>query len=671
MTDTPTRAATVLDIDDLSVLIHGRHGDVQALSNASLSIAAGEVVALVGESGGGKSMLANAIIRSFPRHTDVSGSIALNGDDVMAMSDDQLLRHRGGGAALCFQSPRLALAPMRTVGHQVVDRLRAHQNLPKAVAREHAVDLFRRVGLRNPEQRFDAYPHELSGGMCQRVMIAAALACEPDILIADEPTTGLDVTLTRDILALFRDIADTGDRGVLLVSHDLASVAEASDRIVVLYAGSVVEAGPTSEVLDRPRHPYTRTLVESIPDLDGRGISVTAGAMPIMASVPTSCPFVPRCSAATEECSTGRPRLDGDPLHRVACFHPLVDNTATAATTTDAHAGVATEGFHADDAQRRVVAIDDLHVVYRGRIGSTGHHALRGVSLDVDAGETVGIVGESGCGKSTLARTVMGLQAATSGSVRVAGHDLGPHGPRDRQAFSSQIQMVFQDPIASLSPRRTIRQSIDEPMIAAGIPSTERDARVERLLSRVGLDPALLNRRPHELSGGQAQRVSIARALSVDPQVVVFDEPTSALDVTVQAQILELIAELAADGDRAYLFISHDLATVRAMCDRVAVLYLGRIVEIGTAEEIFTDARHPYTRALLASTPSIANRTLDTSAALQRDLDEATEGSGCALRPRCPRAEDRCATAPTLETITPRHAASCWFAGDQPNQGDE
>ncbi len=657
----------LLHVDDISVAIHGRNGVVQALSNAELTVAPGEVVALVGESGGGKSMLARTVIRSLPRGSKVTGRVVLDGREVMSMTPSELRDHRGGGAALCFQNPRRALAPLRTVGRQLTDRLQAHQGLNRDDSEAAALQLLRDVGLRDPLKRLHAYPHELSGGMAQRVMVAAALACRPKVLIADEPTTGLDVTLTREVLQLFRNIADESGRGVLLVSHDLASVASASDRIVVLYAGSVVETGPTRDVLDNPRHPYTRTLLRSVPDLDGRKVVVTPGAMPILHEVPQGCPFAERCELVDDTCRRSRPRLesvagvDGD--RTVACFHPAAPD---APDPRPIGIGPVQHGStvptHNAPSAEYVVDVRDAHVTYPGRIGAPGHHALRGVTFQVARGETLGIVGESGCGKSTLARMVMGLIAPSAGTVRVADYDVGDLRRGDRSGFRSTIQMVFQDPVGSLSPRRTVQQAIAEPMTAAGIPDAERVRRSRELMHRVGLDEVMLTRRPHELSGGQAQRVSVARALSVDPRVVVFDEPTSALDVTVQAQILELVEEIAEGGDRAFVFISHDLATVRTMCDRVAVLYLGKIVEIGTSDEIFSSPRHPYTRALLDSTPRISAELPTAPFQLARDLDETSAESGCSLRPRCPAATSACAAEPPLTPTSSGRQIACWHA---------
>jgi oligopeptide/dipeptide ABC transporter ATP-binding protein len=651
--------AALLEVEHLSVQIRTRRHTVQALTDVALRVGQGEVVGLVGESGGGKTMIARSIIASLPRGARVSGTVRLAGRDVLGLSGRELIGHRGRGAALCFQNPRRALSPVRTVGRQIADRLAVHRGLTGDAAREEAIRLLRDVGLRNAEQRVRAYPHELSGGMSQRVMIATALACRPRLLLADEPTTGLDVTLTRDILELFRAVADEQDRGVLLVSHDLASIAEFCDRLVVLYAGTVVEQGPVAQVLDRPAHPYTRTLLDAVPEIDGGALVATGGAMPLLHRMPTSCPFAPRCAHADVTCTESRPQLAAlDADREAACFHPLGASERLVAPRLGGRIGPAIDAATA-------VRVRDLDVAFRGRLGAPSRRVLHGVDLTVARGETLGIVGESGCGKTTLARVLLGLVRPAAGHVEVGGIDIASVSGRERRRFHTTVQMVFQDPVGSLSPRRTVEQAIREPMLAAGVVADEQQRRLTGLVQRVGLDPSILGRRPHELSGGQAQRVAIARALSVEPMVVVLDEPTSALDVTVQAQILELVGELAQNEDRALVFISHDLAVVRSMCDRVAVLYLGRIVEYGDAADVFARPRHPYTQALLAGAPRLGRQRSEFEPVrLARELHDDDQRSGCPLRPRCPFAGDVCGQEPPLAPAADGRLVACWRADE-------
>lgn len=670
-------AKQLLRIEDLSVTIHGRGGQVAALSNVHLHVSPGEVVGLVGESGGGKSMIARSIVGLLPEGAHATGHVWFDapdgGDrrsggrdgmvDVLRLDPRGLQAHRGGGAALCFQNPRGALSPTRSVGRQMTDRLLTHQVLSGQQARETAHDLFAQVGIRNPSDRLRAYPHELSGGMAQRVMISLATACAPGLLVADEPTTGLDVTLARDILAQFRQAADRDGRGVLLISHDLASVAQVCDRVVVLYAGTVVESGPTRQVLRDPAHPYTRALLASVPGVDGRPVSATAGRMPSLSEPPGECPFAPRCAHATDECREQRPLLSSHGAGwQLACFHPQsgpVQPPPSPVAVTEP------DGYDGEPAAAPVLEIADARVVYKSRFGSGGHQALRGVSLQVRAGETVGVVGESGCGKSTLAKLIVGLVEPASGTVTLDGIDVASAPRGERRRLRTRAQMVYQDPIGSLSPRRTVADAVGEPLRALGVPAREREERVAATVQRMGLDESVLGRYPHQLSGGQAQRVGIARALIGEARVIVFDEPTSALDVTVQAQILEVIREVTSPAvsraeSRGAVFISHDLATVRGFCDRVVVLYLGQVVEEGPVDEVFTNPRHPYTRALLASAPSLTEGFAGTPVHLLKDIDEADVHAGCPLAPRCPFVAERCRTEPQELRPYGANRAACW-----------
>ncbi|MEU1233951.1 ABC transporter ATP-binding protein [Micromonospora aurantiaca] len=667
----------MLSIENLSVTIRRPGRQVAALSGVSFAVRPGEVVGLVGESGGGKSMVARAVVGLLPGGSHATGRVLFGDSDVLRMDDTALAAHRGRGVAICFQNPRGALSPTRTIGKQLVDRLATHQEMSGDRAREAARELFEAVGIRSPQRRLDAYAHELSGGMAQRVMISLATGCAPELLIADEPTTGLDVTLTREILRQFRHAADTDGRGVLLISHDLASIAEVCDRVVVLYAGTVVESGPAAQVLREPAHPYTRALLRSVPDVGGRPVVATPGTMPLLTQEPHNCPFVARCAHADGTCSSRRPAtvpVPGGGEWSLACFHPQtrpLDADVPQASHTPAASGAVSAGA---DAKPAVLEIEDAHVVYRSRFGSGGHHALRGVTLRLGPGETLGVVGESGCGKSTLAKLVMGLVAPTSGTVTVAGQALvkQPGRPRPRgralRRARTRAQLVFQDPIGSLSPRRPVGDSIAEPLRAAGLSPAQREERVTAVLDRMELDRSILQRYPHELSGGQAQRIGIARALVGEPDLIVFDEPTSALDVTVQAQILDVIADVAADAERASVFISHDLATVRGFADRVVVLYLGRVVEEGPVDVVFDTPRHPYTRALLGSAPRLGGTTGSDGEAVElvKDLEEADAATGCPLAARCPFVTDRCrAEQQELQSYGESRAA-CWRVPELP-----
>ncbi|MEV4839708.1 ABC transporter ATP-binding protein [Nonomuraea sp. NPDC049486] len=635
---------TLLDIRDLKVAI----GSVQALAGVDLTVARGEVVGLVGESGGGKSMIARSVVGLLPDGARATGQVLFEDRDVLTMDAAALAAHRGAGAAICFQNPRGALSPTRVIGRQLTDRLVTHQGMDASQARSAAVDLFESVGIRAAARRFGSYPHELSGGQAQRVMISLATGCAPGLLIADEPTTGLDVTLTREILLRFREAADEEGRGVLLISHDLASIARICDRLVVLNAGAIVEHGPTTAILTTPAAPYTRTLLAAVPTL------------------PTPTPHPAESGESGEAGEAGEAGQAGQAAGSADCADPA-DRARPVGAGVSAESGESGESVPSAGSGDEVVRVEDAHVVYGSRFGAGGHHALRGVSLTVRAGETVGVVGESGSGKSTLARLMLGMITPSRGVVTLAGQEPSRLRGRELRALRCRAQLVFQDPIGSLSPRRTVADAVAEPLRAAGVKAPERARRVAAVLERMGLDGTYAERRPHELSGGQAQRVGIARALAGEPDLIVFDEPTSALDVTVQAQILKVIGEVTAERGRGSVFISHDLATVRGFCDRVVVLYLGRIVEEGPVEEVFARPRHPYTMALLAAVPSLDGEEETGRVRLTKDPEEAAAGGGCALAPRCPFAEDACRTEEQELRTLGRARVACRRAGALPD----
>jgi oligopeptide/dipeptide ABC transporter ATP-binding protein len=646
----------LLDIRHLSVQIETPSRSVAALSDVSLRIERGEIVGIVGESGAGKTMLARSITGLLPSHSRRAGEVLFDGTDILHAEGEALRRHRGAGAALCFQNPRRALAPLRRVGLQIDDRLDAHVGQR---TRPSAVQLLEEVEIRAAARRAQAYPHELSGGMAQRVMIALALACFPQLIVADEPTTGLDVTLTRGILELLQRAAREENRAVLVISHDIAAIAQICDRIVVMYGGIIAEDGPAASVLHTPAHPYSAGLLDSVPDVTGGPRRTLAGVMPQLAQPPAACPFAPRCALAEPAC------LDGVPATRevgaswtAACIHAgeiVAPADATAETGAAPPATV-------EPGARVVIEVSDLEVVHGARFGRGGHRALRGVSLAVKAGETLGVVGESGCGKTTLARAMLGLVRPSAGNVRFEGRDISTLSRRTLLGLRRDMQMVAQDPIDALDPRRTVRQTLEDSLRLLRIHGKEGEQLIAAVLDQVALDRSILQSHRHEISGGQAQRVGIARALLMDPDLVVFDEPTSALDVTVQAQILELIREVMLRRQRAYVYVSHDLATVRAVSDRVVVLYLGTIVEEGTAVELFEHPLHPYTRALFAGIPMLRGRSIEgRDVELARDLEDAGAGSGCVLAARCPFVADRCLSEPqALVEVEPGRLAACW-----------
>ncbi|WP_306118074.1 MULTISPECIES: ABC transporter ATP-binding protein [unclassified Roseitalea] len=525
-------SAALLDIRDLKVSIPTPQGIVEALRGVSLHVAPGEVLGVVGESGGGKSMIARTLTHLLPYRAQASGSATLSGTDIMALQGEALRQFRGGEVGLCFQSPRAALNPVRTVGDQLVDRFRAHA--PGDGLKRRAIAALAAVGLRAPETLIEYFPHQLSGGMAQRVMIALSLSCNPRLLVADEPTTGLDVTLTGEILDLIAAQARDGDRAVMIISHDLAALTKVCDRLVVMEKGLIVETGATRQLITAPQSPYTRRLIAAVPDVTTRR-------------------------------TTSPESRDGE----------------------------------------TVMTLRDVEVRYPARFGGKPPPALTGVNLDIRTGDTIAVVGESGSGKSTLSRAIMGLLRPTGGEIRFRGHTLSAMRFNQRRGLRRYMQMVFQDPFDALNPRMTVEDIVSDPLRLTEPDAARRSAAIDRVLVEVGLDPSYRTRRPHELSGGQAQRVGLARALSIDPELVVLDEPASALDVTVQAQLLDLIRRLTERRDRAYVMVSHDLATVRALCDRIVVIDAGRIVEQGATEDIFTNPSSPKTRALLDAAPRL------------------------------------------------------------------
>lgn len=528
----------------------------------SFEVAANEVLAVVGESGSGKSMTALSIMRQVPKENGrIEGEILLNGRNLLSVSEKQMEHTRGNEIAMIFQEPMTSLNPVLTVGYQIAESLRLHRGMNRREAQAEAVRLLDRVRIPAAKARLDEYPHRLSGGMRQRVMIATALACQPKLLIADEPTTALDVTVQDQILELIQELAAERDMGVMFITHDMGVVAQIADRVIVMYNGESVEHAAPHEIFSSPKHPYTQALLAAVPKL---------GSM------------------------RGRLR----PLR-----FPVVDKLT----------GKSDVPLEAPDTVREkdrpLLEVKDLatrFAVRKGVLGRlAGHiHAVEGVSFDLHAGETLALVGESGCGKSTTGRTIMHLLPAFSGSVLLDGRDISRLSAKDLRIERRAMQMVFQDPYASLNPRKTVGTSIASPLIAHRLATPEQARRkAADLLERVGLDASMADRYPNEFSGGQRQRISIARALALEPKLIIADEAVSALDVSIKAQIVNLMLDLQAELGLAYLFISHDMAVVERMAHRVAVMYLGEVVEIGSRSAVFGNPQHPYTKRLLSAVP--------------------------------------------------------------------
>lgn len=603
---------SLLEVRDLRVTFPTDAGNLTAVRGLSYSIRPREVVAMVGESGSGKSAAAMAVIGLLPEYATVSGSARLGGQELIGMPDGEMSKIRGARIGTVFQDPMSALTPVYTVGDQIAEAVRIHHtDVTKAAARSRAVELLELVGIAQPQQRARAFPHELSGGERQRVVIAIAIANDPDLIICDEPTTALDVTVQAQILDVLKTAREVTNAGVLIITHDLGVVAEFADRALVMYAGRAVEAARVDDLYTDRRMPYTAGLLGSVPRLDsprGSRLVPIPGAPPSLVALPPGCPFAPRCPLAVDECRSAEPALEEAAAHHsAACIRTDLVAGRGAAEIFE----VATEPPAVDDGdeQEVVVRVRDLSktyrltkgVVFRRQIGEV--RAVDNVSFELPRGQTLGIVGESGSGKSTTLHEILELRAPQSGSIEVLGRDVGTLTAQARRELRSQVQVVFQDPVAALDPRLPVFDIIAEPLGANGFEKPAIDARVAELLDVVGLRRADASRYPSEFSGGQKQRIGIARALALKPKILALDEPVSALDVSIQAGIINLLLDLQREFDLSYLFVSHDLSVVRHLAHRVAVLYRGSVVEYGEGDDVFADPKHEYTRRLLAAIP--------------------------------------------------------------------
>jgi peptide/nickel transport system ATP-binding protein len=705
----------VLRVEDLSTHIHLSRSVVQAVGNVSFTIEAGETLGLVGESGCGKSMTGLSIMRLLPPGGEiVSGSIMLGGHDLVRLSGPEMRRVRGNHAAMIFQDSLTSLNPTMTIGDQIAEPVRLHRGASKAEARARAEEVLGLVGFSRPSERLGDYPHLLSGGQRQRVMIAIALSCQPQLLLADEPTTALDVTIQAQILRLLDDLKERLGMAVLLVTHDMGVVAGRADRVNVMYAGRIVESAPTDYLFKHMHHPYTQGLLASIPLLtqerDERLFSIP-GIPPDLTDPPVGCRFAPRCLYAEEDCRSNEPPLTGDGgPHLFACWHPVdgpitrqlipVSSAPPASEAGGAGVGVASSadslttpeesGFaaviesvppvHAVPVMGGGVLIEDSRLlvldnlvreypitagaVLQRKVGTV--KAVSGVSFSVGRGETFGLVGESGCGKTTLGKIIVGLEKPDKGIATLRGVDVAHLRGGELRKFRRDLQMMFQDPISSLDPRMRVGAILREPMTIQHSATRRRQNEiVAELLNEVGLPPNAVERFPHEFSGGQRQRIGLARALTLSPQVVVADEPVSALDVSIRSQVLNLMKRLQETHGLTYVVISHDLAVVKYVADRIGVMYLGKMVEMGSGEDIYRRAAHHYTAGLIATIPEPdpAVERAKVSVGITGELPSPVNPpSGCRFRTRCPAAQQLCAEEePLLRPFGPGHEAACHF----------
>ncbi len=662
------KAVPLLEIEDLRVRFELPTEVVHAVGGISLEVAPSEIFALVGESGSGKSVSMLSVMGLLPSPpAAVSGSIRFEGREVSGMSGRELNRLRGREAAMVFQEPMSSLNPVHRIGRQIGESLRIHRGVTRSEARRRAVYLLDRVGIPAAASRVDDYPHEFSGGMRQRAMIAMALACDPKLLIADEPTTALDVTVQAQIIDLVRELQAEYRLAVVWITHDLGVVAEIADRVAVMYAGRILETGPASEIYGATRHPYTSGLLRSIPRLDRQVTSRLAeipGAPLKVSQELRGCPFHQRCPLGQDDCGDALPELEaaGAPAHRSACVHR--DQMGPSIELWPA--GAAGEPRTYGDGRREVVvSVRRLEVHFPAVRGSARSRrrvvrAVDGVDLEIERGRTLGLVGESGCGKTTLGRALAALVRPVSGSIQITGRPIDYRSGRRRV-----VQMIFQDPFSAMNPGMRVGDIIGEPLRIHRLASKPRiQERVLDLLEQVGLPPGAHGRYPHEFSGGQRQRIAVARALAADPEVVVCDEPVSSLDVSVQAQVVNLLADLQAGNGMALLFIAHDLAVVRHISHEVAVMYLGEIVERAGRDRLYGSPLHPYTKALLEAVPapSPAVGPDRNRIRLTGDLPSpADPPPGCRFHTRCPVAvEGLCSIRkPELEEVRPGHWVSC------------
>jgi len=682
----------LLEIRDLRTYFRTRGDPSRVVDGVSLTIEAGETVGLVGESGCGKSLTALSVMHLLPRPGYVAGGqVLFRGQDLVSMPGPQRRTMRGRRIAMIFQEPMTSLNPVLTVQTQLLEAIRLGSGpgnsgpdgpLTKAQQIARAVEVLRLVDMPDPHRRLGEYPHQLSGGMRQRVMIAMALAFRPELVIADEPTTALDVTVEAKILELLRSLQKQVGMAILFITHDLAVIAEMARRVAVMYAGKIVETASTERLFARPSHPYTQRLLQCRPTRDQRGrwLATIRGIVPDPEDYAVGCRFCDRCPEAFEPCAQMEPRLQQiEPGHLVACHlydRPGVSKVVV--STADRAVESASPGATPDQSQPPLLVTRDLATWFPIRKGVlqrvVGHvKAVDGVDLAIRSGRTLALVGESGCGKTTLGKSLVRLLSVTRGSISFDGQEVTTMNEDGLRRFRQQAQVVFQDPFSSLDPRMMVRDIIEEGMRVHGIGASRDERReiVAGLLDRVGLSADAALRYPHEFSGGQRQRIGVARALAVQPRFIVLDEPSSALDVSIQAQVLNLLRQLQDESPQrlTYLFITHDLGVVEYLADDVAVMYLGRIVEQAPATSLFDQPQHPYTKALLSAIPRVDKRARLARTTLDGDVPSpADPPAGCHFHPRCPQAMAVCRRA--YPPVTPRVDGGfvrCFRCGDGPS----
>ncbi|MGV8846582.1 ABC transporter ATP-binding protein [Tessaracoccus sp.] len=611
----------ILSVRDLTVSFASEAGRVDAVRGVSFDLEAGKTLGIVGESGSGKSVTSLSIMGLLDENARVQGSIVYDGEELLGKSDKQLSMIRGNGMSMVFQDPLTSLTPVFTIGAQLVEALTAHRSLSKKESWQRSIELLGRVGIPNPEKRMKSFPHEFSGGMRQRVVIAIAMANNPKLIIADEPTTALDVTIQAQILDLIQKAQDETGAAMIMITHDMGVVARTADDVIVMYAGKPVEQAPVREVFHRPRMPYTIGLLGAIPRVDKKGkepLIPIEGNPPLLIDLPDACPFADRCPVVIDACRDREPRLlpvvHSSENHLAACIrsHEITDEGLIDGHPVYPIPQIVASELTRTPREERPITLEVRNLVktyplvkgalLKRKVGEV--RAVKGVSFDIRQGETLAIVGESGSGKTTTLMQIMDFAKQEHGDIIIGGTSInGLKNAREERALRRDIQIVFQDPMGALDPRMTVADIISEPLFAIGTPKDEAHRRVDDLMDLVGLDPTHSDRFPQAFSGGQRQRIGIARALSTNPKIIALDEPVSALDVSIQAGVLNLLEELKMRLGLSFLFVAHDLSVVRHIADRVAVMYLGDFVEHGDVDDIFENPQHPYTQALLSAIP--------------------------------------------------------------------
>jgi len=651
------RSSPLLSVDSLNVCFYQNGETIRALRDVSMRIERGELLGIAGESGSGKSTLAYAIIRYLDENGEITGgSIDFEGQDLTELSEKRLRSIRGNRIAHVAQNPSVSLNPNLTVGEQIKETIELHQDVGSKEATERVKRVLRQVNIPDPDRMRREYPHELSGGQQQRALLAIGLSCDPDLLILDEPTTGLDVTTQAKILDLIEELKTQADAGIILITHNLGVISSIADRVDILYAGEMMEKAPKERLFERPSNPYTRGLLAAIPRLEiDTELAPIPGRIPDLSNIPSGCIFGDRCEFVTDECrqqDIAMETVDAAVDHESRCIHWEEAASSPIDATIENREEREIEGD-------TIIEVEGIKKYYDegGYVDALfGHSPVRavdGVDFEIREGETLGLVGESGCGKSTLGRVLVRLLEATDGTVRFRGDPIAGFDAAEMKRFRSECQIVFQDPESSLNPRKRVYTILSRPLKNfTDFDREERHERILELLDLVNLAPSMATKYPHELSGGEKQRIAIARAFAVNPSFVVLDEPLSALDVSVQASIVNLLGSLREKYDTSYLIISHDLSLVKAISDRIGVMYLGKIVELGGKSDVFSPPHHPYTRALLSSVPRLDPEEDIERVRLEGDVPSPRDPpSGCAFHTRCPqKIGAECErTAPKLE----------------------